>query len=867
MGSQKKPIITTSQERCTLARNLTSLLWSDPSLTLLRWAFRFAVLGALGAAWGLAAVYLYLAPGLPDVETLRDVRLQTPMRVYTREGSLIGQFGEQKRNPLAFAEIPPQFVDALLAAEDDAFFEHRGIDIGGLLRAVSELVLTGQKGSGGSTLTMQVARNYFLTLERTFMRKFNEILLAIEIERRLSKEEIFELYVNRVFLGHRAYGFEAASQTYYGEGIAGLSLAQHAMLAGIPKAPSRNNPLSGPVEAKIRRDWILGRMESLGYIDAPARDRARSEPVSATQHGARITLEARHAAEMARHQMLQRYGLSAYTEGYSVYTTLDGDLQQVAQRSVVEGLVTYDLRHGYRGPERSLLENQGSPTDQPRDSTNPDAADPASGGLPIERWEAVLNDTPVIMDMTAALVTSVDETGVELLLPEGERGRLNFEDGIAEARPYLSEDRRGPRPETPADVLALGDLIRVSRQAGEDGSDTTERWRLAQVPEAQAALVALRPTDGAIVSLVGGSDFGLSKFNRATQAQRQPGSNLKPFLYSAALSAGFTAATIINDAPIVMEDASLEGVWRPENDGGRFLGPTRMRTALTRSRNLVSIRLLQQIGVRAFIDYATQLGFDTSDFAGDLSLALGTHAMPPLEVATAYAILANGGFRVEPYLIDRIEDIEGKVIYEAQPATICGDCIDAAGPDAAQSSEEELSMEAILEGDDDAKPRAPRVMDERVHFIVDSILMDVIRRGTGRRALVLERDDIAGKTGTTNGPVDAWFSGYNPDIVTTTWVGFDEYQRLGRREFGGTAALPIWISYMREALSGIPERKRRLPPGISHVRIDPNTGLLATAGERGAVFEYFRTEHLPPSTEDAEGVGLKGTDELIQEIF
>jgi len=800
----------------------------------------------------LAAVYLYLAPDLPDVETLRDVRLQTPMRVYTRDGALIGQFGEQKRNPLTYEQIPQQFIDALLAAEDDGFFRHRGIDFGGLLRAVSELVLTGQKGSGGSTLTMQVARNYFLSLERTFLRKFNEILLAIEIERRLNKQEIFELYVNRVFLGHRAYGFEAAAQTYYGKSISDLTLAQHAMLAGIPKAPSRNNPLSGPVAGKARRDWILGRMATLGFIDRDALARARSAPVTAKEHGARITLDAGYAAEMARHQMLERYGMAAYTAGYNVYTTVDSRLQEVAREAVIEGLVTYDARHGYRGPERSLLAGRVLEEGEP---------------LPLEEWREIVNEAGTITGMQPAIVTAVDDAGVDLLLPGGRAGRLPFDHGIAQSRPYIDEDRRGSAPEAPADLLAVGDMIRiVPRPAGEDGDPATA-WSLAQVPKAQAALVSLDPKDGAIVSLVGGSDFALSKFNRATQAQRQPGSNLKPFLYSAALDAGYTAASIINDAPIVMEDSSLEGVWRPENDGGRFLGPTRLRTALTRSRNLVSIRLLQQLGVRRFIDYATRLGFDTSDFSPDLSLALGTHAMAPLELAAGYAVLANGGYRVEPYLIERVEDLAGNRVSEATPATVCAGCDEDRTVEEGPDSGSELSMEAILEGTEGAEqPRAPRVMDERVHYLIDSILLDVVRRGTGRRALVLERGDIAGKTGTTNGPVDAWFSGYNPEVVTTTWVGFDGYGRLGRREFGGTAALPIWISYMREALAGRPEQPRRLPPGISSVRINPETGLLATARDGNAIFEYFRTENLPPE-DDGEGSGLKGTDELLQEIF
>ncbi|MBT8445824.1 MAG: transglycosylase domain-containing protein, partial [Gammaproteobacteria bacterium] len=622
-----------------------------------------------------------------------------------------------------------------------------------------------------------------------------------------------------------------------------LTLAEHAMLAGIPKAPSRNNPLSNPQRGKERRDWILGRMLSLGYIDNVAHDRARAEQVTASQHGARIAFAADYAAEMARRRMVQRYGMAAYTDGFSVYTTIDSRLQQVAQQSLVDGLLTYDSRHGYRGPERELW----------------DDTQPVDTELPLEEWQKLLQDTPVIAGLAPAIVTAVDGLGAEVLLADGRRERLPWEDGLDKLRPYISEDRTGGALESPADLLAVGHQVRV-RGSAEQG------WQLAQLPAAQAALVSLNPDTGAINSLVGGVGFELSKFNRATQAQRQPGSNLKPFLYSAALDAGFTAASIINDAPIVMEDNSLEGIWRPENDGGRFYGPTRLRWALTKSRNLVSIRLLQQLGVRTFIDYATTLGFDTADFAPDLSLALGTHAMTPLEVASAYAILANGGYRVEPYLIERVEDLSGTAVYRAQPATVCRDC-DTPGVAAADEARE-LSMEQILAtgSEEPDAPRAERVMDQRVNFIIDSILQDVIQRGTGRRALVLERGDLAGKTGTTNGPMDAWFSGYNRDVVTTTWVGFDNYTPLGRREFGGTAALPIWISYMGEALADSADVPRPLPADISHVRIDPDSGLLAEAGQRGAIFEYFRNEYLP-AAEETVGQGLKGTDELLQEIF
>jgi penicillin-binding protein 1A len=815
-------------------------------MTFLHFLLRLGFLGFLGGLWLLAGVYLYLSPNLPDVETLRDVKLQTPMRVYTREGDLIGQFGEQKRSPLPFEEIPQPFIKALLAAEDDSFFRHRGIDLMGLARAVSELVLTGEKGSGGSTLTMQVARNYFLSLERTFMRKFNEILLAIEIERALDKEEIFELYFNRVFLGHRAYGFEAASRVYYGKGIDELSLAQHAMLAGIPKAPSRNNPVSGPTAGKERRNWILGRMLELGYIDPLGHQQAVAQPVTARLHGAQLSFSAHYAAEMARQQMLQRYGMAAYNDGYHVYTTVSSTLQQVARNALIAGLETYDQRHGYRGPEQRFPLPEG-------------ATDARAF------WLDTLVDIAVIAGQTPAIVTAALEDRFLLLLADGSETELLWENGPAQAKPYRTENSIGPSPKATTELFEPGDLIRLV--SNEEGN-----WQLSQVPAAQAALVSLDPDDGAIISIVGGMGFELSKFNRATQAQRQPGSNFKPFLYGAALEEDFTAASIINDAPVVMEDSSLEDIWRPENDGGVFHGPTRLRWALTKSRNLVSIRLLQQLGVHKLISAADRYGFDTSAMAPDLSLALGTHAMSPLDVARGYTLLANGGYLVEPYLIARIDNLAGETVFEAQPLTVCRDCEDQAESSDNESEAGELSMEEILAaqaGKQQKLPQAPRVMDARVNFILDSILQDVITRGTGRRALVLERKDLAGKTGTTNGPMDAWFSGYNRDVVTTTWVGFDNYTPLGRREFGGTAALPVWINFMREALKDSPDVERRTPEGIVNVKIDPETGQLASSRQRNAIFEYFREEHVPEqgAEEDTPGPGSQGTDDLLQDIF
>ena len=814
-------------------------------MKILRTVVRLSLFGLFGALWLFAGIYLYLSPNLPDVATLRDVKLQTPMRVYTREGQLIGQFGEQKRSPLPFDAIPEQFVEALLAAEDSSFFRHSGVDIAGLLRAVSELVLTGEKGSGGSTLTMQVARNYFLSLERTFMRKFNEILLAIEIERALEKREIFELYFNRVFLGHRAYGFEAASQVYYGKSIGELDLAQYAMLAGIPKAPSRNNPISGPVGGKERRNWILGRMRDLGYINNAQYSSAVAQPITATHHGEQLSFTAHYAAEMVRQEMLDRYGVAAYNDGFQVYTTIDTELQQVAREAVISGLLTYDDRHGYRGPERKLA-----------------AAEGEGGTDPLQLWLEVLAQTTVIANLLPAVVTEVGEEQVSIVFADGSRNSILWENGIKQASPYISESRVAPRPRNPAEVLAAGDLIRVTL-------NEEDQWQLSQVPAAQAALVSLRPDDGAIISIVGGMGFELSKFNRATQAKRQPGSNFKPFLYSAALESGFTAASIINDAPVVVEDVSLdEGMWRPENDEGKFYGPTRLRWALTKSRNLVSIRLLQQLGVEKLLDYISRFGFDTSSFPRDLSLALGTHVMTVMDLASAYAVLANGGYRVEPYLIERIEDMDGEEIYRARPQNECREC----GQATEAEISEELSMEQILAADESEKqalPPAPRIMEPRANFVINSILRDVITKGTGRRALVLKRGDIAGKTGTTNGPMDAWFSGYNADVVTSTWVGFDNYTPLGRREFGGTAALPIWIEFMRQALRDSPELKRPAPPGIVNVRIDPDTGLLANPGQSNAIFEYFPEEDVPGQMngDTGENPGSQGTDALVRDIF
>lgn len=797
----------------------------------------FAVVCA-GVVWGFAGLYLYLSPNLPEADTLRDVKLRTPMRVMSRDGLLIGQFGEQKRSPLRFDQIPQSFVDALIAAEDDEFFEHSGVDLAGLARAMSELLMTGRKGSGGSTLTMQVARNYFLSLERTFLRKFNEILLALEIERALSKEEIFELYVNRVFLGHRAYGFEAAAQTYYGKSLSELTLAQHAMLAGIPKAPSRNNPLSNPEAGKDRRNWILGRMTKLGMITEAARQVASKEAVNASYHGLQVEVDASYVAEMVRQEMVERYGNAAYNDGYVVYTTVDAKLQQAGRDALLSGLKTYDKRHGWRGPERKLPPTDDEATDATR-----------------RRWGEALADMPIIADLEPGIVAYIDEDGADILRKNGETVRLPWRDALDRTRRYLSENSRSAAPASVDALLSLGDMVRIEHVAGDN-----TRWQLAQVPRAQAALVSLDPENGAIRALVGGMGFELSKFNRAIQAKRQPGSNFKPFLYAAAIESGLTPASLINDAPIVLDNLASEEIWRPENDSGKFYGPTRLRDALTFSRNLVSIRVLQQLGVDRLASYVEQLGFDTTAMDRNLTLALGTHAYSPLEVARGYGILANGGYQISPYLIARIEDAKGEVLFTAEPAVACKPCRVTAS-DAGLPREEPLRMEDILGESQStaAQPLAPSVMDPRASFIVTSMLQDVIQRGTGRRARVLERNDIAGKTGTTNGPRDAWFSGFNDQLATTAWVGFDDYSLLGKREFGGTAALPIWIDFMRAALG--PElAPTPMPSGVVRLRIDKTTGQRVNGAPDNSMLEYFFEEFLPSSV-DANQAPL-GTDEL-----
>ncbi len=822
---------------------------------------------------GLASAYLYLSPSLPSVESIRDVRLQTPLRIYSADGKLIGEFGEKRRTPVKLEDVPSSFVDALLAAEDADFYSHRGVSIRGLARAATELITTGKKGSGGSTVTMQLTRNVFFSLEKRFARKFNEILLSLKLERELTKDEILELYVNYMFLGKRAYGIQAAAQVYYGKDLNKLSLAQQAMIAGLFQGPSTKNPIINPERAVARRNWILGRMYELELISPEEYRQAKGEAVSARYHGSQLDASAPYIAELAREKTIRSFGLKAYTEGYRVYTTVDSSLQIAAQAAVVNGLLAYDKRHGYRGPEQQInIEKNTAPTE----TSDGEVSSEAATTLSFNNYEEVLESLeqiPSYAGLEPAVVLNNEARELEVLLKNGEQLFLQWEDGLDTMRPYLNENSLGPRPQKASDIASIGDIVRVLRQ----GSS----WQLTQLPEAQAALVALDPNNGGILSIVGGFDFYESHFNRATQAHRQPGSNFKPFVYAAALEHGLTAATLVNDAPIVFDDAALEGTWRPENASGKFYGPTRIRKALYLSRNLVSIRLLKQIGIKRLVDSLERFGFDSKTLPKDLSLALGTHAVTPMDMTTAWASFANGGYKVNAHLIKRVKDVDGNIIYEAMPKTVCEQCDLIVTPEPAQLSDlndEEFDPNifeipllykrqlGLLEPQD--YPKAAKIVDDQVVFIMDSMLRDVIKKGTGRRARVLQRDDLSGKTGTTNGPNDAWFSGYNRNIITTTWVGFDQNKPLGNREYGGSAALPIWIDFMREALKHSPEYSRAQPPGIVTVKIDPETGKRAKAGDPDAIFEYFRAENTPELDAQSTENTTSGPLEIFsEEIF
>jgi len=766
------------------------------SASVIKFIFLLLLTGSASVALAAFLLYRFIEPQLPDIQVLRDARYQTPMSIYGKDGLLIAQYGEMKRSPISFSEVPDKVVQAFLAAEDNRFFDHPGVDYQGLLRATFSFLRTGEKRQGGSTITMQVARNFFLSSEKTFFRKLKEIVLAIKIESELTKEQILELYLNKIYFGHHAYGVIAATQVYYGKGINELELDEIAMIAGLPKAPSAFNPVTNPERALSRRNYVLKRMRKLGYIGDQAYQTAINRPVTAKLHTTPVELNAPHVAELIRNELYRQYGDAAYTNGYRIYTTIDSRLQAAAEKALRLALHDYDERHGFRGIKQRIdLKKDKRPED----------------------WDERLSGIPKAGETVPGLVVAVNDDSAEIYL--GDRRRIVLDwDGLKWARRYITENEQGPSPRSAKEILKAGDLVRLRKDGG-------DHWKLSQIPEVEGALVALDPSSGAIVALAGGYDFALSKFNRATQAQRQPGSGFKPILYAAALTEGYTPASVVNDAPIVYSDPSQEsGFWRPHNYSGRFYGPTRLRVALAKSRNLVSIRLLQSIGLKKTIDMAQRFGFQPEELPRSLPLALGSGTATPLRMAQAYAVFANGGFRVEPYFIERIETEADSTIFRATPQIACANCT----------------------GIDDRQTNfAPRTLSPQVHYMMNSMLQDVIRTGTATRAMELGRNDVAGKTGTTNEYKDAWFNGYVPSLTTVAWLGFDSSKSLGKGETGGKAALPMWMYFMQEVLKDVPEQTFPLPSGLTIARMDPGTGMLASPGSVNAVFEVFPSERTP----------------------
>jgi penicillin-binding protein 1A len=777
-----------------MASKLLPRWWAFP-LLLLASAFLICVILA-----AFAAVVVY--PTLPSLQALTDYQPKIPLRVYSAEGSLLGEFGEERRAFVSIATVPKTMVSAILAAEDERFYHHRGVDYIGVARAALSNFVSGGVRQGASTITMQVARNFFLTKERTLTRKFNEMLLAFKIEASLTKDEILQLYINQIYLGQRAYGFAAAAQIYFGKPLDQLSLAEHAMLAGLPKAPSAYNPIANPKRAELRQQYVLRRMRELGMISDAQFAEAEHHPVVVKRGSNDFGTHAEHFAEMVRQAVYERYKDETYTRGIRVYTTLSVRHQEAAYLAVRRGVQEYDRRHGYRGPEGYA--------DLP-------------SKLNDEALEEALQDVADNDDLIAAVVTEASPKIVKAYRRGGEIVEIN-EEGLRFAARMLGDKVNANQR------IRRGAVIRVQK-------DEKNRWHIVQLPAVESALVSADPRDGAIRALVGGFDFSRNQYNHVTQALRQPGSSFKPFIYSAALEKGFTAATIINDAPLTFSSTQTGSEpWEPKNYDGKFEGPIRLRSALVKSKNLVSVRILQAISPQNAQDYITRFGFDPKLHPPYLTMALGAGNATPMQMAQAYSVFANGGFRVTPYFIERVEDNRGNVLLQANPQH--------------------------------AGDHAERVIDARNAFIMHSIMRDVVRMGTAARAMKLGRGDLAGKTGTTNDFVDAWFCGFNPTLVAIAWIGFDQPQTLGRNETGGTAALPIWMTYMGTVLKGVAEQPFTAPSGVLALRVNPETGMRVTDGE-GGVVDYFYQEFVPPEggAATAAAVGERPAEEVRNQLF
>ncbi|KAA8669310.1 PBP1A family penicillin-binding protein [Vibrio gigantis] len=827
--------------------------------------------------------YYYVKPELPDVATLRDVELQTPMQVFSQDGKLISQFGEKRRNPVTYDEIPRHLVEALIATEDSRFYEHPGIDPIGITRAAIVVAMSGSAKQGASTITQQLARNFFLSNEKKIMRKIKEIFIAIHIEQLLSKEEIMELYVNKIFLGHRSYGFGAAARVYFGKDLPDLTLSEIATLAGMPKAPSTMNPIYSIERATNRRNVVLRRMLDEKYITQAEFDEARSEELISKYHGAEIELSAPYVAEVARAWMVERYGEAAYTSGMKVYTTVDSKLQKAANQAAIKNLLGYDERHGYRGAEKVLWQTEQSAWDH-------------------EKIVKHLKSQPTYGDLVPAVVTSVDSKSAQVWVKNQGEGTIEWQ-GMNWARKFLTDNRQGPAPSQAKEILAVGEQVWVRHEAitGDEVSDepteeaTTETetpvvWRLSQVPNANTAFVAMNPNNGAVLSMVGGFNFVHNKFNRATQSIRQVGSGIKPFIYSAAIEKGLTLASLINDAPINQWDKSQGTAWRPKNSPPTYVGPTRLRIGLAQSKNVMAVRVLREVGLDDTRNYLTRFGFDIDEVPRSETIALGAGSLTPMKVAQGYSVFANGGYYVEPFYISRVETPFGETEFEATPKVVCKE-------DCKQTITTDPMADEFAEQDVDAKVQyAPQVISEQNAFLVREMMYSNIWgggdwsagtgwNGTGWRAQPLKRRDIGGKTGTTNDSKDTWYSGYGPGMVATVWVGFDNHNRnLGRTkansnlgknqitgaEAGAKTAEPAWVDFMGTALAGVPAQRKEIPENIVRVRIDRDTGLLTNKFDSSSMFEYFEkgtepTEYITERFND--DIYSTSSGETVEELF
>ena len=786
----------------------------------------------------MTGLYLYLDPQIPDADSYRNYSHETPLRILARDGSLLAEYGNRRLIPIALDDVPQLYIDAVINTEDKRFYEHDGIDWISLGNDLTNLLLDPSVKRGASTITMQLPRNVAdLSREQTVIRKAKEMLLAMKIERELSKEEILELYINVVPFGKHAYGVQAAAYTYYGKSIHELALPQVAMLAGIPKRPEAGNPINGPKWALDRRNLVLRRLRDAGVVSLEEYAEAIVQPITAKVHRRELDLYSPYPTELVRQELFERFGREIYT-GFDAFTTIDVHHQRAAQTALRSSLLSYDRRYGYRGAERHINT----------------VSDPTSDEDRRAQYVAELASEAPVGDLIPAVVLKTFARAIQVVVPDGDVIEINW-DGLRWARRSLGTAGVARSPRTAGEIVREGDVVRV--RYAED------QWQLSQVPEVEGALVAVESATGAITAMAGGFNFAVSQFNHATQLRRQPGSGFKPFIYSAALDNGVTAASIYMDAPLVFDDANLESAYRPRNDSGTFNGPTRLREALYRSINLVSIRVLADVGANVVRNYVSRFGFDPLTLPRSTQLAMGGGIMQvsPLQMASAYSVLANGGYQVEPHLIDYVRTLDGSVVYRSNHPVVCDPC---AVPSAKNT--ENLAVVASVEkasASEEQPPLVPaeRVIDERIVFIVNSMLRDVIEQGTGKRAQVLNRRDIAGKTGTTNDAVDTWFNGFHPTLAATAWVGFDDRQPLGDLEYGSTRPLSIWIDFMAEALSGVPEHEFIQPDGVVTVKIDPSTGQITGPDHTDAISEYFLEERSPAASDSSlssrSGVSLK----------